>query len=99
MKKTISLLLAVFLLLPLFAACGESEVNADPGTESAAAAETAPEAVEAVEEEDPLSDNLPDTDLDGYHFRIFSMLWTDGIEAAMNTYNGYRKKEAHGTDL
>ncbi len=84
MKKTLCFILALFLLLPLLAACGESRENADVSNNSPSgndvqspSAETEPET-----EEDPLSDGLPDTDLAGYDFRIYSMLWTDGVETA-----------------
>ena len=84
MKKTLCFILTLFLLLPLFAACGESQENTDVSNNSPSgndiqnpSAETEPET-----EEDPLSDGLPDTDLGGYDFRIYSMLWTDGVETA-----------------
>ncbi len=84
MKKTLCFILALFLLLPLFAACSESRENTDVSNNSPSgndiqtpSAETEPET-----EEDPLSDGLPDTDLAGYDFRIYSMLWTDGVETA-----------------
>ena len=84
MKRTLSLILALFFLLPICVACGESSENADASSNSPSgndvqtpSAETEPET-----EEDPLSDGLPDTDLGGYEFRIFSMLWTDGVETA-----------------
>lgn len=82
MKKLISIFLVLALLLPAVTACGESADNSD------APSNTANEnAVPSVEnepepEEDPLSDGLPDTNLNGYDFRIFSMLWTDGVETA-----------------
>ena len=84
MKRTLSLILALFFLLPFCVACSESSENADASSNSPSgndvqtpSAETEPET-----EEDPLSDGLPDTDLGGYEFRIFSMLWTDGVETA-----------------
>ena len=85
MKRTLSLILVLFFLLPFCVACSESSENADASSNSPSgnddvqtpSAETEPET-----EEDPLSDGLPDTDLDGYEFRIFSMLWTDGVETA-----------------
>ncbi len=40
MKKTISLLLALLLLLPAFAACGESKENADAPASQAQAENT-----------------------------------------------------------
>ena len=75
MKKIGSLMLALLLLLPLAAGCGESKQNADAPQETAvntgtdanpnptAEAETEPE-------ETVLTDGLPDTNFDGYEFRI-----------------------------
>ena len=84
MRKLLSLLLALFLLLPLFAACSESQENSGASENSPSGNDVQIPSVETEPEteEDPLSDGLPKTDLNGYDFRIYSMLWTDGVETA-----------------
>ena len=84
MKKLFSLFLAVMMLLPALMSCGESKENTDAAENPAGSeAGTNPTVqTEPETEEDPLSDGLPDTDLGGYDFRIYSMLWTDGVETA-----------------
>ena len=84
MKKLFSLFLAVMMLLPALMSCGESKENTDAAENPAGSeAGTNPTVqTEPETEEDPLSDGLPDTDLAGYDFRIYSMLWTDGVETA-----------------
>ena len=84
MKKLFSLFLAVMMLLPALMSCGESKENTDAAENPAGnEAGTNPTVqTEPETEEDPLSDGLPDTDLAGYDFRIYSMLWTDGVETA-----------------
>ena len=69
MKKTISLLLALLLLLPSFAGCGESEANADEETSPAqnSAAVQTPE-TDPPETELP----LPEADYDGYEVRVLN---------------------------
>ncbi len=64
-----SLLLAACLLLPLLAACGKAD-----GEPSGTAAPVATEADTTTEAatEPPLTDNLPDKDLQGWEFRIYS---------------------------
>ena len=64
MKKTLSVLLALLMLLPTITSCAESETNTDAGTTDAAAAEVAeevPEETEITRANTP--DNLP-SDLD-----------------------------------
>ena len=86
-KKLFSLILALLLITPSLASCAETgseETEAD----IPAAAETLEEAVETEPE---LSDDLPDTNLDGYEFRILSVMF-GGDEGAhrimMEDYTG-----------
>ena len=88
MKKTVTLVLLLSLLLPLIVSCGEQadQTNAadepvssaveagasDPGGETPAEPET-----EAETENPILEDGLGDLDLNGYDFRILSCFYND----------------------
>ncbi|MBQ3860646.1 MAG: hypothetical protein II779_08960 [Clostridia bacterium] len=88
MKKTVSIVLLLTLLLPLIVSCGEGtdQTNApdkpaspavvsdaaDPGEENPAEPET-----EAAAENPILEDGLGDLDLGGYDFRILSCFYND----------------------
>lgn len=94
MKKSLSFILALLFCLLSVTSCGEpasdpaGDVSADAGDSVA----EAPAAEETEPAETELSDDLPDTDLAGYEFRIFSEKWSDGVEAASrimaDEYNG-----------
>lgn len=68
-KRVLSLLLAAVLLVPSISACSEN--NAETG-ETEADLTPAPSAEDAVvePEETELSDNLPESDFEGYAFRV-----------------------------
>jgi hypothetical protein len=79
-QKFTALLLALLTTLPIFTSCAGdtseeivSQSNPSVTAEGEAIAEPA---------ETELSDDLPETNLNGYEFRFYSMLWTDGVEAA-----------------
>ena len=76
-KKLFSLILALLMIAPSLASCAEKSSNETE--ESSPAAETAvdtiAEAEEVIETEPELSDDLPDTNLEGYNFRILSIFW------------------------
>ena len=79
-QKFTALLLALLTTLPIFTSCAGdtseeivSQSNPSVTAEGEAMAEPA---------ETELSDDLPETNLNGYEFRFYSMLWTDGVEAA-----------------
>ena len=74
-KRVLSLLLAAVLLLPSISACSEN--NAETG-ETEAALTPAPSEEEAVvePEETELSDNRPESDFEGYAFRVSAQ---DGV--------------------
>ena len=88
MKKTVSIVLLLTLLLPLIVSCGEGTAQtnapdnpaspavvsdaADPGEENPAEPET-----EAAAENPILEDGLGDLDLGGYDFRILSCFYND----------------------
>ena len=75
MKKRFCILLALLLLLPIAASCGESRENTDsaPAGDSVVTPADDPGTTETAEpEETLLSDDLPDTDFGGYEFRIAS---------------------------
>ncbi|MBO7403393.1 MAG: hypothetical protein J6V24_00390 [Clostridia bacterium] len=67
MKKALSLLLALALLLPALAACSESKENTDPGTSlgDVSAPGAAEETVPAETEETIIGDQVPDLDFGG----------------------------------
>ena len=67
MKRNVSILLLLVLLLTLAASCGKGEDSVPAGPPSAEDAGGAP--VDA-ETEDPMKDDLPDADYEGYAFRI-----------------------------
>ena len=69
-KRILAVILSVLLLLPM-TACGESRENADvPG---AAETEFTPEIVEEDPDEEPvISDDLPESDFEGYEYVIFN---------------------------
>ncbi len=99
MKKTLSLLLALLMLLPAFAACGESAENADTAkapeavspTAEPASGETEPDG----EAEDPyLDDGLGNPDFAGYDFRILSCFFND-----QDTWRYMLADEMTGTPL
>ena len=73
MKKRIpALLLTLLFVLPLAVSCG-SEPAQTPSQTTAAEAGTPTETTEAVTE-DPLADNLPAKDYDGYKFRFYTFM-------------------------
>ncbi len=75
--KAASLLLCLFMLLPLFAACG-GDAGAKPSSDPAAAADNGAEstAAEAVETADPASVlSVPEKDFDGRDFMIAYIAW------------------------
>ncbi|MBQ8641352.1 MAG: hypothetical protein IJ480_03975 [Clostridia bacterium] len=67
MKKTISLLLLIAMLASGLASCGNSaeETAADTAAADTAAAETTPD-------ETALKPDIPDADLEGYSFRVYT---------------------------
>ena len=74
MRRTFSLLLALLLLLPLFASCSETGENSDKGSTETTPADAAP-AAEPEEEEPEMSLEVAklqyeDRDYSGYEFRI-----------------------------
>ena len=69
MKKALAALLALTMAAGL-SACGESVENTDsPG---AAETELAPEIVEEAETEPVISDDLPESDFEGYEYVIYN---------------------------
>ncbi|MBQ8641454.1 MAG: hypothetical protein IJ480_04490 [Clostridia bacterium] len=72
MKKQIALLLTLLLIGSSMAACGSAETT-ETAADTAAAAEETP----AEETADPLADNLPEADYEGYSFRITT--WYDQV--------------------
>ena len=84
-KRILALLLAAMMTAPALVACSET---GSTETESAAAAEV-PETIEAVETEPELSDDLPDTNLNGYDFRILSIFWNTDEGAHRIMYEDY----------
>lgn len=79
-QKFTALLLALLTALPIFTSCaGDTSEGTVSRPENSAAAE---EEALAEPAETELSDDLPETNLNGYEFRFYSMLWTDGVEAA-----------------
>ena len=69
-KRITALLLSALLLLPM-TACGESSENTDEP--SAAETELAPEITPEEEETEPvISDDLPESDFEGYEFVIYN---------------------------
>lgn len=82
LRAKLALFLALLMCAPLFASCSDNAASAEtPDVQKEET--TAPAAEEeTVPEETELSDGLPDTNLDGYEFRYYSMLWTDGVHAA-----------------
>ena len=69
-KRFTALLLSALLLLPM-TACGESQENTD--APAAAETELAPEIVEEEAETEPvISDDLPESDFEGYEFVIYN---------------------------
>lgn len=76
LKPLLALALAGGIVISSLSACGgESGSSPDisDGTTSADAADTLAEAVTTEPEETLPADNLPDTDLSGYTFRIYSL--------------------------
>ena len=69
MKKVLSVLFAILLLLPAFAACGESKTNSDP-TENPGENIQMPEAEAPAETEPDLYANLPTGDYGGSDFPL-----------------------------
>ena len=68
-KRIPALILSALLLLPV-TACGESRENTDvPG---AAETELTPEIVEEAETEPAVSDDLPESNFEGYEFVIYN---------------------------
>ena len=80
MKKTLCMLLAALMLLPFFAACGESKQNADPDKVQEAAVE--PQAGEIEEQSDaeetafPSPDLPEDADWGGTDFTVIYPNWS-----------------------
>ncbi len=76
-KRAYAALLLLSMLLSA-SACSESKAieNTDPTTPSDPSAVSGTETAEAVTEPDELADNLPETDLEGYNFRIACYLDT-----------------------
>ncbi len=66
MKRTLAILMAMLLSLPLLASCGTSE--ADTTAETSAPVETTPAETAPAR----LSDDLPETDMNGWEMRILS---------------------------
>ena len=72
-RKTLCLILAALMLLPFFTSCSEKGENKDTAPSADAGGETPqpdPAAEEPESEETLLTDGLPDTDYQGYEFRI-----------------------------
>ncbi|MBR4204387.1 MAG: hypothetical protein IKQ92_02825 [Clostridia bacterium] len=98
-KKTLSLLLALTLVLPLLFSCGESKQNKEnkPAAKSSAPAETVPGETPSAEEggEQPAEeetklyfDDLPEKmDYDGYKLRFLTFRETKSIELDEETDN------------
>ena len=85
-KRLLTLILAALLLIPLFAACGESSTNADPvaspetTADPAPAADTPAGAEEEEAEEDPdaiLYKDLPAGNYDGKTFTVLAPRHTE----------------------
>lgn len=76
MKRTLTLLLALLIVLPGMIACGETADNpadtADPAANTEITASGDPEEITEEPVEERLSDDLPDTDLEGWTMRILS---------------------------
>ncbi len=70
MKKRVCILFAVLLFLSSAASCGENRDNDPPDTPVLPIGTPAPEEAETEPAETELSDGLPDTDFNGYGFRI-----------------------------
>ena len=69
MKKTVSLLLALAMIVPSLAGCSESKTNTDDETASAQNTE----AVSPAETEPPETElPLPEADYDGYEVRVLN---------------------------
>ncbi len=65
MKRTLSLLIAMLVSLPLLASCGGADAETD-------AADTAADTTPVETEPERLSDDLPETDLGGWTMRFLS---------------------------
>lgn len=65
MKRTLSLLIAMLVALPLLASCGGADAETD-------AADTAADTTPVETEPTRLSDDLPDVDLEGWTMRFLS---------------------------
>ncbi|MBQ7312320.1 MAG: hypothetical protein IJW81_01915 [Clostridia bacterium] len=73
MKRTLALLLALFVVLPGMIACGDTDEPTADNTGASVSADAAAEETVPVETEpERLSDDLPDTDLEGWTMRILS---------------------------
>ena len=92
MKKSLSLILALLMMLSAFTACSNapSEENADAVSNSTAAEETVP-----VETEPELSDDIEPMDFEQYSFTILtSSTTTQHTITAINEQNGDVLNEA-----
>ncbi len=83
MEKKLAVLLALLTILPLFAACGNNGNKGDTLPPSADVTQPT-ETTEAVTE-DPLADNLPDSDFEGREFRIYAQK-TSSVDELSHVY-------------
>ncbi|MBO4932119.1 MAG: extracellular solute-binding protein [Clostridia bacterium] len=94
MKKSLSLLLALLMLLPAVTACGDASSADTPGTGDAASPAASEETV-PVETEPELSDDIEPMDFEQYGFTILtSSTTTQHAITAINEQNGDVLNEA-----
>ena len=96
MKRSISVLLSAILAASfLFVSCGETQPEAGPGSGGSPAAPSTPSADVTAEEpeETELMDDIPETDLGGYEFRVLSCMHHQ------DTYSFIASDEMNGTPL